>query len=82
MGKSSIISFRISKVERTFGIGISDAFRGGNTLIADVTGLGEVEIRIPSETDGSQLKPGYELEMECSFADWNAVRRRLVLESL
>ncbi len=82
LGKSSIISFRISKVERTFGIGISDAFRGGNTLIADVTGLGEVEIRIPSETDGSQLKPGYELEMECSFADWNAVRRRLVLESI
>ncbi|MBN56048.1 MAG: hypothetical protein CMA79_06420, partial [Euryarchaeota archaeon] len=82
LGKSSIISFRISKVERTFGIGISDAFRGGNTLIADVVGLGEVEIRIPSETDGSQLKPGYELEMECSFADWNAVRRRLVLESI
>ena len=82
LGKSSIISFRISKVERTFGIGISDAFRGGNTLIADVTGLGEVEIRIHSETDGSQLKPGYELEMECSFADWNAVRRRLVLESI
>ena len=82
LGKSSIISFRISKVERTFGIGISDAFRGGNTLIADVTGLGEVEIRIPSETDGSQLKPGYELEMECSFADWNAVRRRLVMESI
>ena len=82
LGKSSIISFRISKVERTFGIGISEAFRGGNTLITDADGLGEVEIRIPSETDGSQFKPGHESEMECSFADWNAVRRRLVMESI
>ena len=81
-GQSESVSIRVTSVERTFGIGISDLFRGGNTLVADVKGIGEVEIRLPTNSSMSDsLKPGYEGVMEVTIADWNAVRRRLVLES-
>ena len=81
-GQSGSVSIRVTSVERTFGIGISDLFRGGNTLVADVKGIGEVEIRLPTNSSMSDsLKSGYEGVMEVTIADWNAVRRRLVLES-
>ena len=76
------MQFRVNAVERTFGIGLSDAVRGGNTIIAEVEGVGEVEIRMPSSTDVSHIKSGYEGELSCIIADWNAVWRRLILESI
>ena len=76
------MQFRVIAVERTFGIGLSDAVRGGNTIIADVEGVGEVEIRMPSSADVSHIKSGYEGELSCTIADWNAVRRRLIMESI
>ena len=81
-GASSSVQFRVTAVERTFGIGLSDAVRGGNTIIAEVEGIGEVEIRMASSADVSRIKSGYEGELPCSIADWNAVRRRLILESI
>ena len=33
-GTSVDISIKITSVERTFGIGISDRYRGGNTVVA------------------------------------------------
>ena len=69
-------------MERTFGIGLSEAVRGGNTIIAQVEGVGEVEIRLPSSADLSHIKSGYEGDLPCTIADWNAVRRRLILESV
>ena len=81
-GASSSVQFRVIAVERTFGIGLSDAVRGGNTIIADVEGVGEVEIRMPSSADVSHIKSGYEGELSCTIADWNAVRRRLIMESI
>ncbi len=81
-GASSSVQFRVNAVERTFGIGLSDAVRGGNTIIADVEGVGEVEIRMPSSADVSHIKSGYEGELSCTITDWNAVRRRLIMESI
>ena len=78
---SDTIPFRVKSVERTFGIGISDRFRGGSTLIAEVIGAGDVEIRLPNDSDNGHFKPGSESEIEAKIVDWNAVRRRLVLES-
>ena len=79
---SSTVQFRVTTVERTFGIGLSEAVRGGNTIIAEVEGVGEVEIRMASSADLSHIKSGYEGELPCTIADWNAVRRRLILESV
>ncbi len=76
------MQFRVNAVERTFGIGLSDAVRGGNTIIAEVEGVGEVEIRMPPSADLSHIKSGYEGELPCTISDWNAVRRRLIMESI
>ena len=81
-GESSSVQFRVNAVERTFGIGLSDAVRGGNTIIAEVEGVGEVEIRMPSSADVSHIKSGSEGELSCTITDWNAVRRRLIMESI
>ena len=79
---SSLVQFRVNAVERTFGIGLSEAVRGGNTIIAEVEEIGEVEIRMGPSADMTLLKSGYEGELPCTITDWNAVRRRLILESI
>ena len=81
-GISSLVQFRVNTVERTFGIGLSEAVRGGNTIIAKVEEIGEVEIRMGPSADMTRLKSGYEGELPCTITDWNAVRRRLILESI
>ena len=81
-GNSGSIQIRVNSIERTFGIGLSDAFRGGSTLIAESGEIREVEIRLPSDSDASQFKPGYESEISVTISDWNAVRRRIILEAI
>jgi hypothetical protein len=80
-GSSGSIHIRVNSVERTFGIGLSDEFRGGSTLIAESGEIGELEIRLPSNSDASQFKAGYETEISVTISDWNAVRRRIILEA-
>ena len=77
---SGDVAIRVTSIERTFGIGLSADFRGGNTLIANVEGVGEVEIRLPA-THSSSYRPGSEETITVSIADWNGVRKRLILES-
>jgi len=79
---SGIIHIRVNSIERTFGIGLSDEFRGGSTLIAESGEIDEVEIRLPSNSDASQFKTGYETEISVTISDWNAVRRRIILEAV
>ena len=80
-GSSGSIHIRVNSIERTFGIGLSDEFRGGSTLIAQSGEIGELEIRLPSNSDTSQFKAGYETEISVTISDWNAIRRRIVLEA-
>ena len=80
-GRSQEASIRVNSIERTFGIGISDSYRGGSTLIAEAEGVEEVEIRLPADSDASEYHAGTETSLTISIADWNAVRRRLVLEA-
>jgi hypothetical protein len=81
-GNSGSIQIRVNSIGRTFGIGLSDAFRGGSTLIAVTGEIGEVEIRLPSDSDASQFKTGFEGEISVTISDWNAVRRRIILEAI
>ena len=85
-GTSVDISIKITSVERTFGIGISDRYRGGNTVVASLHDQGmpsgnEVEIRIPSDTDISVYKAGYEGEISCTVSGWNGIRKRIILDA-
>ena len=80
------ISIKVTSVERTFGIGISDRYRGGNTVVASLHDQGmpsanEVEIRIPSDTDISLYKAGYEGEISCTVSGWNGIRKRIILDA-
>lgn len=80
------ISIKITSVERTFGIGISDRYRGGNTVVASLYDKGgpsgnEVEIRIPSDADSSVYKAGYEGKMSCTVSGWNGIRKRIILDA-
>ena len=42
----------------------------------------EMEIRLPSNSDASQFKAGSETEISVTISDWNAVRRRIILEAI
>ena len=81
-GSSGSIEIRVNSVERTFGIGLSDEFRGGSTLIVQSGEIPEMEIRLPSNSDASQFKAGSETEISVTISDWNAVRRRIILEAI
>jgi len=80
-GNSGTIQIRVKSVERTFGIGISDEYRGGSTLIAESGEIEELEIRLPSSSDTSLFKPGGEADITVTISDWNAVRRRIILDA-
>ena len=80
-GDSVTIPIRVNSMERTFGIGLSEEFRGGNTIIAQSGEISELEIRLPKDSDTIHFKPGHETEISVKVADWNAIRRRIILES-
>ena len=80
-GKNFDLSFRVNSVDRTFGIGISDEYRRGNTL--HVTSEShEIEVRMKNDYDTSKISSGSQMSFEVSVADWNGIRKRLVVNSV
>ena len=81
------VSLEVMSVEKTFGIGLSEEYRGGSTLIAEVSPVGspsfscESEIRLPSSADPSTYKAGHEGVMRVSVQGWNSIRKRVILAS-
>ena len=79
-GQSHDISMKVTAApERTFGIGVDDAYRGGNTVISEVLGVGEVEIRLRSDADSGSFRSGSEHSLNASIAGWNGIHKRLIL---
>ena len=72
------LSFRVSSIDRTFGIGISDEYKGGNTLLV-TSNNHEIEVRMKKESDNSNILSGSEMKSDVSVADWNGIRKRLVV---
>jgi len=70
-----------SDAERTFGIGIDDAYRGGMTLIGEVQEVGEVEVRLPSGADSGSLPKGRNSTISASISGWNGIRKRLIVNA-
>ena len=75
------VSFKVNSVDRTFGIGVSDDYRRGNTLHV-ISGNNELEIRMKNDYDTSGISSGQEKSLEVSVVDWNGIRKRLVLHSI
>jgi hypothetical protein len=86
-GTPLTVQVRVISVERSFGIGIDDKYRGGNTIIASLitpqsgSFPAEVEIRMPSDRDTSSYKPGHEGGISCMFDGWNSIRKRVILNA-
>ena len=75
------VSFKVNSVDRTFGIGVSDDYRRGNTLHV-ISGNNELEIRMKNDYDTSGISSGQEKSLEVSVVDWNGIRKRLVVQSI
>ncbi len=75
------VSFKVNSVDRTFGIGVSDDYRRGNTLHV-ISGNNELEIRMKNDYDTSGISSGQERSLEVSVVDWNGIRKRLVMQSI
>jgi hypothetical protein len=68
-------------VDRTFGIGLKDEYRGGSTLIGTLEDDIEVEVRLMSSADASAYHNGSEIMISAEVCDWNGIRKRLILNA-
>jgi|TARA_B100000749_G_scaffold64999_1_gene48295 hypothetical protein len=81
-GQSHNVSIKVTTApERTFGIGVDDAYRGGSTVIAEIFGVGEVEIRLRNDADSGMFRNGSEHSLDTSLTGWNGIRKRLILSA-
>jgi len=81
-GKSFDFEIKVtSNPERTFGIGIDDAYRGGMTIIGEVPEVGEVEVRLQSGADSGLLSKGRSSSISASISGWNGIRKRLIVNA-
>ncbi len=70
-----------SDPERTFGIGIDDAYRGGMTVIGEVPEVGEVEVRFATGADSGSIPKGRSTSISASISGWNGIRKRLIVNA-
>jgi len=84
-GTPYALSIKISSLEKTFGIGIPDEYRGGSTIIAEVSSVDDPsfscgsEIRLPASADLSDFRVGYESTIDASVEGWNSIRKRIIM---
>ena len=79
MGQIAQASVRVDKIERTFSIGIDDEYRGGQTIIGTIDGVGEVEIYLKASADISSFRPNHNSDLSLTLHKWNGIRKRLEL---
>jgi hypothetical protein len=77
-GQGLELTFRVSSIDRTFGIGISEAYKGGNTLLV-TSDSHEIEVRVKKDVGTDNILSGTEMNSTVSVADWNGIRKRLVV---
>ena len=74
------LSFKVISIDRTFGIGISDDFKRGNTLQVN-SGNHEIEVRMKNDYDTSSISINSEMSLQVSVEAWNGIRKRLIVNS-
>ena len=75
------LSFRVNTIDRTFGIGILDEYRRGNTLHV-TSGIYDIEVRMVNDYDTSKILTGTEMSLQVSVDSWNGIRKRLIVNSI
>ncbi len=78
-GKVATIELTVSKIERSFAIGLDPAYRGGQTVIGQVAGVGEVEVHLLPDVDVSGFEVESTIPFNIAIDGWNGIRKRMVL---
>jgi len=78
-GKVATIELTVSKIERSFAIGLDPAYRGGQTVIGQVAGVGEVEVHLLPDVDVSGFEVESTIPFDIAIDGWNGIRKRMVL---
>ncbi len=81
-GLTTAAVVKIDRLERTFSIGIDDAYRNGQTLIGSIEGIGEVEIHLKADFDTTNLHTNNTESFTVSVHKWNGIRKRLQLNAV
>ena len=81
-GQTTSATVHIDRLERTFSIGIDDAYRNGQTIIGSIEGVGEVEIHLRADVDTSSMHAHNSETFSVSVHKWNGIRKRLELNAL
>ncbi len=71
----------IHSLERTFSIGIDDAYRGGQTIVGSIDGVGEVEVHLKANADTSDYTNHHTETFTVSVHKWNGIRKRIELNA-
>jgi len=71
----------IHSLERTFSIGIDDAYRGGQTIVGSIDGVGEVEVHLKANADTSDYTNHQTETFTVSVHKWNGIRKRIELNA-
>ncbi len=71
-------TLHIDKMEKTIGIGLSDAFRGGDTCIGTIDDIG-VGVRMPNTME---LALGQDVYVEAKLLEYRSVVKRFEFEQL
>ena len=80
-GLTTSAAVHINSLERTFSIGIDDAYRGGQTIIGSIDGVGEVEIHLKAGADTSGYTHHHTETFTVSVHKWNGIRKRIELNA-
>ena len=80
-GLTTSATVHINSLERTFSIGIDDAYRGGQTIIGSIDGVGEVEIHLKASADTGGYTHHHTETFTVSVHKWNGIRKRIELNA-
>ena len=76
---SFLLELDVTKIERTMGIGLTDTFRGGQTVIGIVDGI-NVGVRLPNSLNDTH-NVGQTAVLEARIIEYRAVTRRYEFEA-
>ena len=82
-GQTAIASVRVEKIERTFSIVFEDEYRGGQTIVGSIEGVGDVEVHLKPSAEISELRPNHNSALTMlTTKPLGVIRRALPFESL
>ena len=77
------LRLKVLEIQRTFGLGLEEKYRGGSTFIGEIQSDESteiIEIKIPKDDQLENSKINDVIEITAIICGWNKIRRRLMLK--